>query len=616
MRPCCSVSAVSLIALTGLVSAAACNSGSSGESSTREAVSPLTAASASATQGTLPSWARAERLVGRPPAGEAVSIQVYLRMRAEADAQAELNAVSDPNSARFGQYLTDADFDRKYAPTSESVAAVRAHLEAHGLTVGHVPDSRLYVPARGTVADIEKAFNTEIGRYQDGGRVRRAPMREPSLPANVAGLVLGTMGLVETLPLKPHTMAYGAIRGSELASATPHISMGTDTCSEWYGQAIDYVDPPYGGGFPYPLLYATCGYTPPKVRQAYGIDSAVRKGNDGKGVSIAIVDAYLSPTLLSDAQTYAAQNDPDYPLASAQLRIVLAPTTNPAPFQDPGWWTEASLDVEAAHTTAPGANLVFVSAATPTDQDLVSAINTVVDGKLATIITNSYGTVEDSGFVNFVLWNATLTQAGLKGIGVYFSSGDYGDNRLPGPNFPASHPNVTAVGGTSLALGQTNETIFEVGWETGVSYLESSSGGLGGGGLGGGGLGGGGLGGAAGAAGSGGGSGSGGAGGSGGSEPTGTSTQSKGSTTLSSTHGGVTSTGSTQTSSSTSNSTSSTTATASGDGGAELLEWFPPPPGFFGYGSAVGRAACTRNPPTRSGSFRAPWLIFRASRLV
>ena len=73
--------------------------------------------------------------------------------------------------------------------------------------------------------------------------------------------------------------------------------------------------------------------------------------------------------------------------------------------------------------------------------------------------------------VDFLIWNATLTQSGLKGIGVYFSAGDYGDNFLPSPDFPASHPNATAVGGTSLALGQTNNRIFESGWATGASFF-------------------------------------------------------------------------------------------------------------------------------------------------
>ena len=45
----------------------------------------------------------------------------------------------------------------------------------------------------------------------------------------------------------------------------------------------------------------------------------MNKGNDGSGVTIAIVDAYDSPTLLSDAQQYFRLNDPSHPLKSSQF---------------------------------------------------------------------------------------------------------------------------------------------------------------------------------------------------------------------------------------------------------------------------------------------------------
>ena len=108
-------------------------------------------------------------------------------------------------------------------------------------------------------------------------------------------------------------MAVGGLQVSDFSSSKPHVTNGTTACSEWYGQIQDTTDAPYGGGYPNPLSYAPCGYVPAQIRGAYGVESAVKKGNNGKGVSVAIVDAFLSPTLLLDAQTYAAQHDADYP---------------------------------------------------------------------------------------------------------------------------------------------------------------------------------------------------------------------------------------------------------------------------------------------------------------
>ncbi len=70
-------------------------------------------------------------------------------------------------------------------------------------------------------------------------------------------------------------------------------------------------------------------------------------------------------------------------------------------------------------------------------------------------------------------------QAALEGIGVYFSSGDGGDEAaelgFPSPDFSASSPWVTAVGGTSMAVDADGKRTFETGWETGRSTLTDGS---------------------------------------------------------------------------------------------------------------------------------------------
>src|SRR5437879_13304779 len=102
--------------------------------------------------------------------------------------------------------------------------------------------------------------------------------------------------------------------------SNPKAAVGPNTCSEWYGQIQDTTDPAYPGFAP--LSYAPCGYKPGKIRAGYGFSDIIRKGNDGTGQSIAIVDAFLSPTLLLAAQTYAANNDSDYPMRATQLETV------------------------------------------------------------------------------------------------------------------------------------------------------------------------------------------------------------------------------------------------------------------------------------------------------
>ena len=435
--------------------------------------------------GNRPAWAVPQNLVGHVAPDERITVQVQMALHNEAAAEAELADISDPDSVRYGQFLSDAEFDAKYAPTAEDIAAVQAHLEQAGLTVKFVPGNRAFISAEGSAAQVEKAFSTELGLYQAGNSVKRAPIADMVVPSALKSRISSVMGLVQPALFVPRSVAHGAIaRASAVAevaaknphkSANPSASSGGTVCSEWYGQVPDTQDPPYPGYGP--LTYAPCGYKPGHIREGYGFTDIVRRGNDGKGQKIAIVDAFLSPTLLTDAQTYAANNDPDYPMKASQLVTLWGPGQTQTP--DTGWYGEQTLDVEAAHAMAPGATIVAVAAQSAYDQDLIGAINLVVSQHLGTVISNSYGMVEQGGYIDFLAWKPVLVQAGLKGIGVYFSSGDNGDesvgffgNMPPSADFPASSDLVTAVGGTSMALGQTGNLIFEVGWETGASFLD------------------------------------------------------------------------------------------------------------------------------------------------
>jgi subtilase family serine protease len=74
----------------------------------------------------------------------------------------------------------------------------------------------------------------------------------------------------------------------------------------------------------------------------------------------------------------------------------------------------------------------------------------------------------------------TFMQGAAEGIGIYFSSGDSSDESLSvgyrTVDWPASSPFVTAVGGTSLGVGQDNTRVIETGWGTHTRSLNPTSG--------------------------------------------------------------------------------------------------------------------------------------------
>ncbi len=212
------------------------------------------------------------------------------------------------------------------------------------------------------------------------------------------------------------------------------------------------------------------GHTPAQIKGAYGISSSY----NGAGQTVAIIDAYASPTILQDVNQWSTNRGLPT-MSGSQFQQVVPPGVYHRPQnprQDPqGWYGEETLDVEAVHGMAPAANIVYVGA--PNNyQDLDAAMNHVVDRHLAQIVTNSYDfpTTEllPPGYVK--PFEDTLIQAAAEGIGVYFASGDTGDETatfgFPTTDWPASSPWVTAVGGTSLGVSQSNTRVLETGWGT------------------------------------------------------------------------------------------------------------------------------------------------------
>ena len=229
-------------------------------------------------------------------------------------------------------------------------------------------------------------------------------------------------------------------------------------------------------GYTLPLPMAPCGYVPSQIRGVYGVSASLQ----GNGQTVAIIDAYASPTIQKDLDQWSANRG----LASTNITQVVAPGTmnrSENKRQDPqGWYGEETLDVQAVHGMAPNAHIVYVGA--PNNyQDLDAAMNHVVDRHLASIVTNSYGFPTELLPFGFIKpQEDTLLQGAIEGIGIYFSSGDNSDESLSvgyrTADWPASSPFVTAVGGTSLGVGQSNNRVIETGWGTHTSSLITTTG--------------------------------------------------------------------------------------------------------------------------------------------
>ncbi|MGW1156890.1 S53 family peptidase [Streptomyces sp. NPDC002519] len=409
--------------------------------------------------GTKPAWATAKADKGASADSARVSARVYLAGRDSAGLATYAKAVSDPRSPLYGKYLNAKQTQARFGATKAQVAAVTSWLKSSGLTVTAV--TRHYVAVTGDVTAAEKAFGTQLHNYAKGSKIYRAPSKAASAPQALKGAVLTVTGLDNA----PHKANH-----DDQLPPPDAVFNNSGPFSSYYGSNTATTLPDaYGTKIP----YAVQGYTGRQLRAAYGAGTYT-----GKGVRIAITDAYASPTIAFDAATYAKKHG-DAAYGTGQLHQVLPDTyTKTKECGAAGWYGEETLDVEAAHAVAPAADITYVGAASCYDDDLLDSLSKVVDNHLADIVSNSWGDVEANQTPDLAAAYDQVFQFGaVEGIGFYFSSGDNGDEvantKTKQVDTPANSAWVTAVGGTSLAVGKGDKYLWETGWGTEKATLST-----------------------------------------------------------------------------------------------------------------------------------------------
>jgi subtilase family serine protease len=448
--------------------------------------------------GTRTGLATAKALQKAAPALPAhITADIYLADRDAAALTAFAKAVSTPGSAQYHHYLTAAQAKTLFAPTAAEAHSVESWASSNGLRVGAVTAGfGAHVAVTGTSSAIARAFGVKFGSYQVGAKKLRqkfwAPEEAASVPASIASDVLTVTGLDsakhtatpgDTLPpppqnyfVAPWTSAY---YGQKVAAGPFGTVAGTTTkIPTVNGQAQPWTN---------------AGYTPAQVRGAYNV---AKSGQTGKGVTVAVIDAYTPATLESDASEYAqwAAGQPggnpalDKPFANGQFTVVQHPgattydDTSAAECGAAGWYGESTLDVESVHGMAPNANVTYIGASDCTDQGLGNALAYVVNTHAASIVTDSWGEPYDESSLTSV-YDQLFEAGATEGIGFFFSAGDDG---YSDPNYevatdqvevdyPDSSPWVTSVGGTSLAIGRNDNYEGETSWGTFLNPLTVSS---------------------------------------------------------------------------------------------------------------------------------------------
>lgn len=221
-------------------------------------------------------------------------------------------------------------------------------------------------------------------------------------------------------------------------------------------------------------------YGPKQFETAYNEGPLFRHGLNGAGETIALVDSFGSPTIQADLATF----DSAFGLpAPPSFKIIQPAGKVPAFNKHSGamqsWAIETSLDVEYSHAMAPGANILLVE--TPISEtvgvqgfpQIVRAENYVINHGMADVISQSFAAAEAtfpsaqsildlrSSYVNADNHNVTVVSAaGDAGATSATDGSESSFFTTRAPNWPASDPLVTAVGGTQLHLDNAGQRTF------------------------------------------------------------------------------------------------------------------------------------------------------------
>jgi len=404
---------------------------------------PASSDSQVALSGSVTPHVRAASALGRLP-GETAMHGMSMVLKPTAAQQAALNQLladqQNPASPDYHRWLTPEQFGARFGVADEDLQIIENWLTSRGFTVDSVSPSRNRIVFSGTASAVELAFSTSMQRFRDAQEDFIANSTEASLPASLATVVSGVTGLNSYRMLPP---------------PRPQLSASPDYTTN--AGATHYL-------------------VPWDIRQIYDMNSLIGQGFDGTGVKIGV----LGQSAVDTNQLDYFQQKTGQPTKLPTMMLVPNTGVSNRVSGDEG---ESELDLEYASGSAPGASTVFVytgctqtTSATALDRTKVSCNNNgvfdsmiyAIQNNVAPILSLSYGTCEaGAGYAATVL-EPILAQGSSQGQTVVVASGDWGPvacETLTGTrktigtvamdgisvSYPASSPNVTAVGGTMLS---------------------------------------------------------------------------------------------------------------------------------------------------------------------
>lgn len=427
---------------------------------------------------------------GRVPVSKVQTLTVFLKLHDQAAFDKAVEAIYTPGSPTFRKFFTEEDF-AKYAPTAAELETVKKELQGHGLHVVSANRQNFSIRVRGTTGQVEEAFQTELHTFGYNGRVFQAHVRDAQLTGGAGELVHTVAGL-DRHAIRPQVVVASNPRtGKPLFKKTLPASAGSTFLSSITGTALSapalFSYTTSGASLPVASYYGnvydqdpnlTVAYTPKQLQSYYGLSSLIKQGYDGKGQTIALVEAFGYQYAETDGNAAATLFGlPHFTPSNFEVIYPEGKPLDPQAAELLGWDVEIALDIQSAHAIAPGAKIVVVASAGQDNEDQIASLEYIIDHKVANTASSSWENDDEiiAGSAEEDAFNAVLERGAAAGVSFQFSSGDGGDLGLGTPlgavGIPSNSPYATAVGGTSALNDPVNGGYVTTGWGTDVEFL-------------------------------------------------------------------------------------------------------------------------------------------------
>jgi kumamolisin len=343
----------------------------------------------------------------------AESIQAVIRLNETVSMQKLAQSVTDPTSPRYRSYYTPEEIKTIAGPSDADYNSLIEQLKSEGVEIVKESPTHLFITVR-----AERSY--------------LASLQSRNISANIS--FANVNGLQKSAVRKPH---YAFAKATH---ATPVFA----------------------------------GMTPDQIHSLYGFNDIYKQGFTGKGqhISIATYDGFY----VKDVQDYYTKNKLSPGPTVDQVTFNGTPTFNA------GSAAETQTDAEFSGMIAPGASIHVFASAENSDAGELAVFTAILDDNRAQVVNYSWGACETNvAAAHRTDMDAVFARAVAQGVNIMVASGDSGSDGCgdgtTAADFPASNPNVVAVGGTSIS-DVTATTLSENAWGDGNPQDGASGGGI------------------------------------------------------------------------------------------------------------------------------------------